>query len=345
MRQWAGNEKFPNPWQTGTNLYYAGDAPASVYTGVFNISAIGEVFIENLAIQSNVKTSPYKQMSGINIDDATLGTTGAHGCAFRDVEITYFQIGVNTFGVKGSVDGIFENVKIENCTIGVTVANTGNQFERCFLYQCTYGFEFVATAYGTHGTKIMKTYINNAHYPIWIAGGNESEILIEDCWIENILDEFIVISPTSLSVREFIIERCHFYSNKTTGYIMDFSKITAGIVHIYNNIFNNIASHTIAINPSAHIIMEGNVKVTAVGSILNYVGTSNSGTATISASTSVTFNHKLIKTPTHVECGFEMTGYGTWRWSATNTQITITVTTSGTYIFSWYAICEPQEFG
>jgi hypothetical protein len=69
--------------------------------------------------------------------------------------------------------------------------------------------------------------------------------------------------------------------------------------------------------------------------------TENSGTATISASTSITFDHGLAGTPTHVECGFKTAGYGSWIWSATTTNITITVATSGTYTFSWYAEYKP----
>ena len=69
--------------------------------------------------------------------------------------------------------------------------------------------------------------------------------------------------------------------------------------------------------------------------------TENSGTATISASTTVTFNHGLAGTPTHVTCGFKAYGYGGWKWSANSTQITITVITTGTYTFSWYAEYKP----
>jgi hypothetical protein len=72
-----------------------------------------------------------------------------------------------------------------------------------------------------------------------------------------------------------------------------------------------------------------------------WLPTYNCGTATITASTSVTFNHGLAGTPTHVECGFKTLGYGTWRWSATSTQITITVQNSGTYTFSWCAEYRP----
>jgi len=65
--------------------------------------------------------------------------------------------------------------------------------------------------------------------------------------------------------------------------------------------------------------------------------TENSGTQTISSSTSVAFNHGLDGIPTHVECGFKTAGYGSWIWSATSVQITITVNNTGTYNFSWYA--------
>jgi hypothetical protein len=69
--------------------------------------------------------------------------------------------------------------------------------------------------------------------------------------------------------------------------------------------------------------------------------TENSGTANIITTNTVTFDHGLAGTPTHVECGFKTIGYGTWKWSATSTQITITVENSGTYTFSWYAEYKP----
>jgi len=88
------------------------------------------------------------------------------------------------------------------------------------------------------------------------------------------------------------------------------------------------------------------VPYSSVGSnnlVKNNMGfvTENSGTATITASTTVTFDHWLAGIPTSVECGFKTTGYGSWIWSATSIQITITVATSGTYTFSWYAEYKP----
>lgn len=69
--------------------------------------------------------------------------------------------------------------------------------------------------------------------------------------------------------------------------------------------------------------------------------TENRGVGIISGSTSASFDHGLVKTPTYVEIGWKDIGYGEWKWSATDAQITITVTNSGTYHFNWYAQYEP----
>ena len=73
---------------------------------------------------------------------------------------------------------------------------------------------------------------------------------------------------------------------------------------------------------------------------IGYV-TENSGTSTISASTAVTFNHGLAGTPTYVNVGFKTSGYGSWSWFATSTQISITVENTGNYDLTWYAEYKP----
>jgi len=77
------------------------------------------------------------------------------------------------------------------------------------------------------------------------------------------------------------------------------------------------------------------------GNIFDDKPCENSGTATISGGTSVSFEHGLAGTPTHVEVGWKDTGYGDWKWTANSTHITITVTNSGTYSFSWRAYYKP----
>jgi len=97
-----------------------------------------------------------------------------------------------------------------------------------------------------------------------------------------------------------------------------------------NNIFEDYTNPP-AFGGTGSVYYEGNI---------GYV-TENSGAATISASTSVTFEHGLAGTPTHVEVGWKDTGYGDWKWTANATHITITVTNSGTYSFSWRAYYKP----
>jgi len=69
--------------------------------------------------------------------------------------------------------------------------------------------------------------------------------------------------------------------------------------------------------------------------------TENSGIAKISVGKSVTFNHGLAGKPTFVSCSFSNTGWGSWKWSATSTQITVTVERTGTYLVYWSAEYHP----
>lgn len=66
-----------------------------------------------------------------------------------------------------------------------------------------------------------------------------------------------------------------------------------------------------------------------------------SGSGTFSSNTSITVDHGLAGTPTSVLTGFNTTGWTSWSWSATSTQITITVETSGTYLCNWRAEFNP----
>ena len=88
---------------------------------------------------------------------------------------------------------------------------------------------------------------------------------------------------------------------------------------------------SISIGAGSDIIVDDN---------LGYV-TENIGSDIIRDSTTVTFKHGLSATPTHVEVGWNDLSYGTWKWSATSKEITITVTHKGTYNFSWRAEFKP----
>jgi hypothetical protein len=78
------------------------------------------------------------------------------------------------------------------------------------------------------------------------------------------------------------------------------------------------------------------------GNIFNDKPCEASGSATISSGTSVVVTHGLAGTPTVVTVTPRSTGYGTFAVTARNsTTFTITVTTSGTYTFDWYAEYKP----
>jgi len=68
-----------------------------------------------------------------------------------------------------------------------------------------------------------------------------------------------------------------------------------------------------------------------------WTGSEFKGTASIVDSTSIAFNHNLVTTPTLILCSFNSTAYGAYTWTATATEITITVLNSGYYTVYWYA--------
>jgi len=82
-------------------------------------------------------------------------------------------------------------------------------------------------------------------------------------------------------------------------------RVEGGTLYIHHNHFYNVTTP-----------QEQNG---GLGALFKYnVGfvTENSGTATISSGTSVTFSHGLAGTPNVVLVGWQDTGYGTWSWSA-----------------------------
>jgi len=140
-----------------------------------------------------------------------------------------------------------------------------------------------------------------------------------DCYVKDVKIINNIISDTNRGIR--VIRYSGTYTNRISNVLVMGNTIkdlqSGGVAFATNNTLNLTVEHNIG-----------------------FV-TENSGTATITGSTSVTFNHGLAGTPTHVAIGFKTAGYGSWRWSATSTQITITVANSGTYNLTWYAEYRP----
>jgi len=102
-----------------------------------------------------------------------------------------------------------------------------------------------------------------------------------------------------------------------------------------SNIFvgNNVAGNLI-----------GNMSISSGNIVSENIGftTEKRGSATITAGTSVDVTHGLAGTPTIVTVTPRSIGYGAYAVTARNsTTFTITVSTSGTYTFDWYAEYKP----
>jgi len=77
------------------------------------------------------------------------------------------------------------------------------------------------------------------------------------------------------------------------------------------------------------------------GNIGSLALTENTGSASITAGTSVTFAHGLAAAPTCVWASFNATGYGGWTWTANATHAVVYVGTSGNYTVYWGAEAIP----
>ena len=197
-----------------------------------------------------------------------------------------------------------------------------------------------------------------------LIGGNfitDTKFLYNDVGAFNVFSIekclFFSNQKNALTVAQQIIE-CKFEHNGLAG--TGYSDVVLGTARqnpiVIGNYFDGSNQSSYGVYVSANVvdaIITGNFfkdyqweKIHDVGTNTKIFGnqgfvTENSGTATISASTSVVFAHGLVGTPTHVAVGFKTTGYGSWIWSADATNITITVAVSGTYDLTWDAEYKP----
>jgi len=190
---------------------------------------------------------------------------------------------------------------------------------------------------GEGQNQIIGNKINaNGQYGIKFGYANRDQIIGNE-----ILDNSQTANNTYYGIRiEGGVGRAA-YNTISNNYIGSSSKVK---VHIgiylgdsadYNLVTNNIIKEV------------GNVAILNRGGANNKIWrnigfvTENSGTATISSSISVTFNHGLAGTPTFVSVSFNATGWRSWKWRATSTQITVTVEARGTYLVYWSAEYRP----
>jgi len=237
------------------------------------------------------------------------------------------------------IGGVYKITATTSNTIqGINIGHTG--YENTVVNSGAYDVTIIGkradgSAGGTLGAVIQEKAtvkglkIRGANTGIYITNGNGS--LVSD----NTIDDYY---STGISVEEQVAAQ------------------QINNLRIANNILSNGGTRAIWILTGVeNTVIEQNTFISA-GTVLTDLGTNtmwgfgniaegkpyeNSGTATITASTTTTFAHGLVGTPTRVDVGFKTAGYGSWIWSADQNNITITVATSGTYNLTWEAEYKP----
>jgi parallel beta-helix repeat protein len=263
--------------------------------------------------------------SGVSVQNCFIwgGNYGITGIALVKLEVIDCIIKANQEGIYLLQGGATNNeIHIQNCII---------------RQQASHG---IYLQHGRGCTIVDNLIENISGIGIHVMGGNGN--LIQGNWFEmNIGYDIFILNTTGL-------------------------QINPGNITIRNNVFvsNNPSrtggSHEIDILAGAYFIIEGNVDLVVpvscsvavesasvrvvdyrlnsfLGSVVLQGLIKNNGIASITTSTTATFDHLLYSTPTLVLASFNLASYGNYTWSATSTQITITVSTSGTYTVYWHA--------
>jgi hypothetical protein len=291
------------------------------------------------------------QQPNLNYENMQVLSSNTTTANFGKIDNVIFVGGAVGLRLNGTMDWTIENSYFISCNTSIWVEDTW-----------VLGWPGIPTRIFVNnifseGAKNQHIYINqasgitisqctfenttaNPSYGIWLYN-TVRDVTIQDCWFENIYTNDAQM--TGGTVENIFVFGCHFQNRHVSPSIYgdgvrfltlknNHWYVSALILQLAGtgelNWENNFYDGTLSI--------AGTIKARFIGA-----GFQNSGTATITASTTVTFNHGLAGTPTHVECGFKNFGYGSWWWTATSTQITITVVTSGTYTFSWYAEYKP----
>ena len=250
--------------------------------------------------------SYYSRLAGFRVKGTSSGAGGIHFfktlyAKIEDVLVQDFTNGVGIY-VDGQDKGAFWNSLYD-----------------IFVFNCSVGLKFTGTTARANQNNVFGGRIDDCATGVHIKRGQHNNFFGLD---------------VSDGTTGFLIEDTrNFLDSPWLETLTIGLNITSDWNIIINPFFGNISGDKVVCTGSDNQFI-------SKGSAYGFV-TVNSGTATINASTTVTFDHGLAGTPTLVLCSFNSTGYGAWTWSATSTQITITVTNSGTYEVYWYAEYKP----
>jgi hypothetical protein len=256
----------------------------------------------------------------------------------------YIQPYDNGYGIYGHVGG----QRISGChfVLGANCAGVYNTQDYAVpiiestLFDLT-GVNAVGV-FGGPGTRVSPLISNSR---TWTASTNNSLVggfvqyaVVQGCYLAG--NPALNLSQSGICSYNKVVGNTFYYA--TTGIrlggsynLIDGNVFDHGTTNILQTAGgSNLITDNIFASSTAISIVGGSAPI--YDSNTGYV-TENKGTATITTSTSIAFNHGLATTPTLVLASFNLASYGNYTWTATTTQITITVSTSGTYTVYWYA--------
>jgi len=362
----------------GTILLKAGIYECGNIDFCSNVDVKGEGISATILIATGTyifRWTDYSQpKENITICDLTLkGSTGTSDLIYTYNDTDHFQVTVknlrvinvrftNFYAMAFHAGNVY-NLQVINCIFDNPQTNADSlafDGEQITVRDCQFVRDAASalTSGGAEHVKIVHNYFN-------FTGADVGGAIRLEGWGRDYVDVLIdgntllhgklglTTEPNNKSFSQIIITNNYIY-NASLGLN---NAVGSGATYENVLISNNYIEYSVAFalyGAADNITISDNIFVGSVsfyeytGAITNLIvkknhgfTTENSGTATITASTTVTFNHGLAGTPDVVLVGWQDTGYGTWSWSANSTHITITVTNSGTYDFSWYAEYKP----
>jgi len=317
---------------------------------------LGNIRIDGVSttgIGVNLTYGNSETISGINIINCNVGMRlrGVIGCTITDVIVVDCTTGMlweETEAGWENNDNRMYGGYLGDCEFAIVLSNgtKGNTFYSvCFEQSLTR--DLVSRSYAAvpapQRTQFIGCYFEStdAHHTAvsfesFAGGRTPGEATFQDCIFQSI--QF----PINITGNHNTVSGCDFvYGGWPPG----------GYINITgeNNTFINNMGWTYPDGGESLIWVKDNGKNnTFIGN--NFYTTKQNGVAYIVASTAVTFTHGLgyaryyafagadaNLTPTIVLASFNNTLYGAWTWTATGTQVTITVQNSGDYIVYWSA--------
>lgn len=308
--------------------------------------------IKNLRIMSTLGSPPSGSV-GIKLG----GTQGYGWAVIENVFVRNLATGFHVVGPACMIE--FNDVTTEYCTTGMnfeTVSASGGASQlyvnNAYLLHGTDGIIFTGQSGAWSGYMsenviitggMIEDYTKAIHFPQSPTNGLCLTFKVDGMYFEDNDYDIVFNSTWGVESRSPTIKSCFFTS------------AGAGTSNIYiNNIYKTITieDSTFADHGQDYCIYdEGSSRVESIllkniwsegATIINdwtkvvapngwntQFRTTNSGTATNSTATTFVFNHGLAGTPTGVWASFNTTTINGWAWTATSSQITITVSGSG----------------